>query len=431
MKLLKKVFELDRWNDLMEKAIDKKIDLLTLKQLCVPAQRADLYQAIVNGNYQIHPAHIARIPKDKPGEFREVHINEPVDRCMLSLINDCLFELFPHYVHPTCTSYQKGKGSRQTVTDISKELVRLQELPTDAIGVKIDLMKYFDNVNRESILAIFDRMEEEIGPDPIFAILRDYYHMDLLFNVDNDLVEQYGGLKQGCAVASFLANALLYDIDEKLSTMKGITYRRYSDDLLILGENYREGQAILMEMLKKYGLSVNPKKVEILYKDTWFKFLGFNMKGDLISLSKSRLKRFQKEIEKRTIGTKTATEKQAKERVIRFLYEGDRSWATSCLGVINCKEDIHEMNLFVMDCLRAVKVREMKGKKGKISIAAVGGLGVVTNLSNKTILRGKGKNVRRNRNLTEKEIENYLTISCLQNAYKINKEVFMTCVKSM
>ena len=49
-------------------------------------------------------------------------------------------------------------------------------------------------------------------------------------------------------------------------------------------------------IIHKYGVTLNPKKVEIIYKDRWVKFLGFNIKGDQITLSKSRVKSFQKEI---------------------------------------------------------------------------------------------------------------------------------------
>ena len=89
------------------------------------------------------------------------------------------------------------------------------------------------------------------------------------------------------------------------------------------------------------------------------------------------------------------------------------------------------MNLFIMDCLRAVKVRETKKRKGKVSISKIGGLGVVMDLEDRTILRGTGRNVTTNRNKTDKYIENYLTMGCLSNAMKMNKEVYGALVRSM
>ena len=424
-KLLQMMFEHSRWEDLIMKADEKGINLAVLKQLCVPQVRVRLYETIKNCQYEVAPPHIARIPKDKPGEFREVYVNEDVDRVVLTLINDCLCELFPDMVHPQCKSYQKGIGCQEVVQTISKEICKLDKIKTDNfIGYKADLSKYFDSVRIEVIDNIFDTLEIKlgfsVGTEPVITLLRKYYHNDLVFDVDGNLIQHYGSLKQGCAVASFLANVVLYDVDERLSNM-GVIYYRYSDDIVMIGENAGCAKVTLEDMLQRYGLSLNPKKVEKLYSDVWFKFLGFNIKGNLITLSKNRVKKFQKEIEKRTINKRNITVDQARRSVVAYLYEGDYCWATSCLGTVNCKPDLNEMNKFIMDCLRAVQT----GKK------KIGGLGVVTTLSDRTILRGTGKNVTANRNKTDKHIDNYLSMTCLSNAMKINKPVYEACVRSM
>ena len=95
-KLLEKMFEYDRWISLIDKAEEKGINKSILRQLCIPEQRLRLYEAIKSENYEVSPPRIILIPKDTPGEFREVKANEDVDRIVLTLINDCLFELFPN-----------------------------------------------------------------------------------------------------------------------------------------------------------------------------------------------------------------------------------------------------------------------------------------------------------------------------------------------
>ena len=85
-------------------------------------------------------------------------------------------------------------------------------------------------------------------------------------------------------------------MDAALGEMN-VFYVRYSDDILILGKNWKEGYKLLQKKLAEKELTLNPKKVEFLDKDHWFKFLGFTMKNDQISLSKNRIKKFQKEIE--------------------------------------------------------------------------------------------------------------------------------------
>jgi hypothetical protein len=253
--------------------------------------------------------------------------------------------------------------------------------------------------------------------------VRAFYHSDILFDENGNLIEVYKSIKQGTATSSFLADALLYHIDEALSNFDGTRYWRYSDDILILGNNYQNADKLLKTMLTDMGLTINPKKEQVLDNKHWFKFLGFNVKGDMITLSKSRTKSFQKEIESRTIKQRNTSMKRAVNQVNSYLYKGDGvySWATSVLPIINVQKDIDELNEFVMDCIRACAT----GKK------KIGGLGSVNDKEDYTILRGVGRNVTANRKKTEKEIENYLSIRCMQNALLTRRAVFETLVRSM
>lgn len=434
-KLLELMFQHEKWEEMIVKANEKGINLTVVKQLCVPHVRVHLYERIVNGQYEIAPPHIARIPKDVPGEYREVYVNEDIDRIVLTLINDCLCELFSDMIHKQCKSYQKGIGCQEVVQTITKEIARLNKNTDNKfIGYKADLSKYFDSVKIEIIDNVFDTFEKklgfEIGTEPVITILRKYYHNDLVFDLDGNLITHYGSLKQGCAVAAMLANVVLYDVDDTLSKMN-IIYYRYSDDIVMIGKDADKAKETLEVMLQKYGLKLNPKKVEALYSDKWFKFLGFNIKGNMITLSKNRVKKFQKEIVSRTLNKPNITFEQARKNVINYLYTGEYCWATSCLGTVNVKHDLDEMNKFIMDCLRACKVRETSKRKDKISINKIGGLGVVTDLPDRTILRGTGKNVTSNRNKTDKNIENYLSMSCLSNAMKMNMSIYSACVRSI
>ena len=72
-------------------------------------------------------------------------------------------------------------------------------------------------------------------------------------------------MRQGCAVAAFLADAVLFDIDQTISNLN-VYYVRYSDDILIVGHEYETGYKILKTMLAEKELILNPKKVETLYK---------------------------------------------------------------------------------------------------------------------------------------------------------------------
>ena len=416
--LLQKFFEKDRWEQALETGVDKHIDKGELRKLTTPEVRLALYNAIVSGNYEIAPPHQAQIPKDN-GDMRIVYVNENVDRVFLSIANNLFFEMFPEFVHKSCKSYQSGIGCGKIVQEVSRQVVSTNRRE---VGFKADLTKYFDSVPIRCVDDIFDRMEQKVGKSKIIDVVRKYYHTDWCFDVNGNLVEHYQSLKQGCAVASFLADAVLYKVDFILSSLPGY-YVRYSDDLLVISDNWEQSFLTLRSMLTDLELTLNPKKVETIYDNRWFKFLGFNIKGDKITLSKQRVKSFQKEIETRTIKQRKISMERAINQVNNYLYKGDGqySWATSVLPIINVQKDIDTLNEFVMDAIRACTT----GKK------KIGGLGSVNDKADHTILRGVGKNVSANRSKTEKEIENYLSIRCMQNALLTRRSVYETLVRSM
>ena len=416
--LLQKFFEKERWEEALETGVDKHIDKGELRKLTSPEVRVAMYNCIVSDNYEIAPPHEAAIPKDN-GDMRIVYVNENVDRIFLSIVNNLFFEMFPEFIHPACKSYTKGIGCGKIVQQVSRQVIKTKG---KEVGLKADLTKYFDRVPIRYIDAIFDRMESKVGKSKILDIVRKYYHTDLCFDINGNLIEKYQSLKQGCSTASFLANAVLYPIDNAVSKLN-VYYVRYSDDLLALGNDWKKAFEVIKVMLNDMEMELNPRKVEVLTKDKWFKFLGFNIKGNQITLAKSRVKSFQKEVEARTIKQRNVSPTRALNSVNSYLYKGDGtySWATSVLPIINVEKDIDALNEFVMDCLRACAT----GKK------KIGGLGSVNDREDYTILRGVGKNVTANRKKTEKEIENYLSLRCMQNALLTRRAVFETLVRSM
>lgn len=435
-KLLKMFFEPERWEYAIAKGVGKDIPKNWLFQLCKEEVRIKIYKAIAAGEYEVAPPHIALIPKDD-GTNREVCVNEPADRVVLSIINDLLFELFRDKVHPRCMSYLKGIGCGKVVQEASQAIVVASRDVDGPIGFKADLSKYFDSVPVEYIDAAFDMVEERCGKSALVDVLRKYYHSDLYIDTDHTVKEKYRSLKQGCAVASWLADVILYHIDERLSGMN-VYYVRYCDDILCIGPDAKQAMDALSEELQKMQMKLNPKKVEWLDDKHWFKFLGFSIKGESLSMSSSRLNKFQKEIEKRTIRWKKSEGRGKKHqpsdlshqtsaaisRVNRYLYHGDgqgHSWATGVLGVINVKEDIDTMNAFVMDALRAVHTGKTK----------IGGLGYDRQGKVGCIVRGRWRNVSANRRKTGDTIDGYISLGCMQGALQTSRAAYDTLVRSL
>lgn len=418
-KLLQMFFAIDRWTKAIEKGVDKDIRKDQLIRLANEDTRLAMAEAMMQGKYEISPPHTAQIPKDN-GEFRTVYVNEPMDRVVLGIANDLLFELMPEMLHGSCKSYQKGIGCGRVVTEVSHRMTGGAD--NGYLGWKADLSKYFDSVPIQFIDEAFGKVEARHGHSALIDVLRKYYHSNLYFDGENNLCRQYQSLKQGCAVASWLADVLLYDLDEELSEMDGY-YVRYSDDMLFIGKDHEKAMEMLQRRLEEKSMKLNPKKVEYLTPEQWFKFLGFSIKGEMVSLSSSRIKTFQREIEARTIRKPDTTLTKAVNAVNRYLYKGtgEFSWATQILPVCNVRKDLDELNKFVMDCLRAVQTGKRK----------IGGLGYVRDKPDGCIVRGQGRNVKANRAKTGCNIPGYLTIGCMQNAMQTSRAAYNTLVQSL
>jgi len=410
MNIMKELFNTERWTQAIDKGLQKNIHPEILRNLSLPQTRINLYVAMCNGEYHIQPPHEAQIPKDD-GSMRTVYVNTPEDRVLLSIFNNILFETCPDMIHPRCKSYQKTIGCGKIVKEA---VATIKQTNNNTFGVKIDLSKYFDTVRMEEIEATFDKIEARIGSNPMLDAVREYYRDSKVYDMDKNLITKYTSLRQGCAIAAFLADAVLYDIDEAVSKFD-VFYVRYSDDILIIGNEWQKAEKVLATMLVAKGLTVNPKKRELLHKYKRFKFLGYTIKDQQISLSQSRIKTFQREIEARTIKIKKREPiERTVLRVNRYLYsEQPYSWADGILPVINVQKDIDELNKFVMDTIKA----KATGK------TRIGGLGVTAYRDDVTVLRGKGRHVKMNRTKVP-VIPNYNTISCMQHIMLTSRDVY-------
>lgn len=412
-KLLDAFFEPDRWTKAIQVAVDKNMPHDKLEIMCGKRFREGLAIMLKNNLYDIERPHQQAIPKDDGGT-RIVYINEYRDRVILSIINDMLFEFCGSLISERSKAYQTDLSCGKVVREV---VSRIADCKLETIGIKADLSKYFDSVPLRFIEDVFDKVETICGKSCIIELLRRYYRNNKCLDIHKNEIEHYQSLKQGCAVASFLANAILYDMDEEIKKLN-VYYVRYSDDILIIGNEWEKGRGILEQRLKEKELVLNPKKVEVLTVSKFFKFLGFMIRGTEISISAKRLKNFQKAI--LHICKTSKSLKQAIRRVNAFLYKGQYCWAKCVLAYITNVRDIQTMNIYVMDCLRSVITQRWD----------LGGLGVELTKKDGVVTRGTGANVKSNRERTPKVLDGYLSLYAAKKALG-NRDMFDNLVRSL
>ena len=72
-KLLVTMFETARWQELLDRATEKEIDLTTIKKLCDPEERMKLFTVIAQDKYNIFPPHIATTAAGELSSHRKNH----------------------------------------------------------------------------------------------------------------------------------------------------------------------------------------------------------------------------------------------------------------------------------------------------------------------------------------------------------------------
>ena len=170
-KILQMFFDIGRWTKAIEKGVGKDIRKDQLIRLADERTLLAMADAMRRGKYEISPPHTAQIPKDN-GEFRTVYVNEPMDRVVLGIANDLLFELMPEMVHPSCKSYQSGIGCGSVVTETGRRITEMQG--GGILGWKSDLSKYFNSVPIRFIDGAFDKVEAKHGQSALIDMLRKY-----------------------------------------------------------------------------------------------------------------------------------------------------------------------------------------------------------------------------------------------------------------
>lgn len=425
--LLAEMFKRENVEEAIQHCVDKGMNKGELRNLKNSDKLLELYFDIVQGNKTFKPSHQASIPKGD-GTDRIVYVGDTCERFLCSLINNALFKTCGKLIHPANKAYTKGLGTGSSVQEFSKKWA-------DNYGkyyvVKGDFHHYFDDISKEKVYWLIDKIEKHLGfeqgTEPVCNLMRQMYDNDFLFDTEMNLIEKWSGIRQGNAIASFMANAMLYELDDYM-TKKYPYYVRYSDDSITLCENPDEVKADMNRIIAKYGITMNEKKFEIV-TDSFIKFLGFNVNGNQITLSASRTKDLVNEIYNGIKNCHSAT--QAINKINKILYKGngEYSWGTSCLPIINVKRDISTLNSFFMDCIRIASINS--NKKRKIKMKEIGGIGIEMNHSDYTMIRGKGSRVGTAMSRTDKNIDGYLSLNCMIKNINTSRALYNTLVMSM
>ena len=202
-------------------------------------------------------------------KLRKIEKSRYIDRIVHRWLVDNFLEpaFVPQFVN---TSYAclKGRGMHKACLDVQKAMKHCKTIWNEYYILKMDVAKYFDNINKEILFNIIKRKMKD---------------KDLLWLINEILYAQKRekGLEIGNYTSQMFANIYLNEIDQYIKhKLKVKWYFRYLDDSVILVKTKEEAKEVL-EKIKVYlkenlQLELN-KKTQIFKNKQGVNFCGYKI----------------------------------------------------------------------------------------------------------------------------------------------------------
>jgi RNA-directed DNA polymerase len=173
---------------------------------------------LLEGTYQPLPVKRVEIPKPDGG-VRKLGVPCVVDR----LIQQAMLQVLQDRWDPTFSEhsfgFRPGRSAHQAVAQAQRYIAE-----GFSIVVDLDLEKFFDRVNHDSLMA---RVAERVTDKRVLKLIRAFLNAGVM---EDGLVRPVDeGTPQGGPLSPLLSNLVLDDLDKEL-TRRGHRFCRYADD---------------------------------------------------------------------------------------------------------------------------------------------------------------------------------------------------------
>ncbi len=312
--------------------------------------RDKLVARLVRGDHRPQPVLGSEIPKPGGG-VRLLGIPTVVDR----LVQQAILQVLQPILDPTFSGssfgFRPGRSAHDALAQAGKYVAE-----GHGVVVDLDLEKFFDRVNHDTLMA---RLARRIGDKRLLSIIRRFLEAGMM--CEGVCVQRYEGTPQGGPLSPLLANLLLDDLDKMLEA-RGHRFCRYADDVNIYVRSPAAGARVMASVAEflrsRLHLKVNREKSAVA-PVAERKFLGHRLLRNgalgVAPESLARMKQRVRKITKRNRGASLA-------RVISELNSFLTGWVTYFRHA-QCKTHLRRLDKWLRHRLRCLRIKHRKRTK--------------------------------------------------------------------
>ena len=354
------------WIDFYERKVDPVYFRLSDAKELFNYIRCKRYVPVVHG---ISSGRNLSIPKKKriaksDTSTKRIVYSLPQDEAMvLKLLTWLMIRKYDSFLSDNLYSFRPAYGAK----DALKRLASDPEIP-HCYSYKLDVSNYFNSIDVKLLLPMLEQLFSDDIPlyNFIAGELSDFRAVD-----GSEIVEEQKGVMAGIPYAVFLANVFLTPLDREFENIPGITYCRYSDDIILFSKDIdllESAKERLHKYLSVHNLEVNQAKVKETLPGQPWTFLGFECNGNQIDVSrvsvqklKARMRRKSRALDRWRRATGKDGWMAARAFIKHFnktLYSSESSsevnWSWWYFPLITTDRSLKEIDAYMQDCLRFV-----------------------------------------------------------------------------
>lgn len=241
----------------------------------------------------------------KHGSYKSFYIRDPKvrhiskasvkDRVVHHLVSNILEDIFDRTFYAHSYSCRKNKGTHKAVEAFIKMSRAASKNNTSPLyALKCDIKKFFASVDHQ---ILYRQLDRKIMDDDFLWLLKG-----IIESFDTDSMPK--GMPIGNLTSQHFANIYMNDFDQYMKhTLKVKNYIRYADDFIILANNKKYLEEILVKITEfleiSLKLTLHPDKVIVRDYYLGVDFLGYVIFPNFVVPRTKTKKRLFKKIYKK------------------------------------------------------------------------------------------------------------------------------------